>query len=195
MYDYVCAQNAQICVCFCPLCVCVCVCVIKRENARRMYNGDSWSRHLRNNQKVSAQFPVWLFIGYAVIMAATQTGSAAPLHDGQMGRKIKNTRRECADTLPNLFQALKIHTQTLTQTHWGCFASCPLPLVSQTFLLAVCCCCFFFEYLSLPFRSQTNLFCGCMTWEKATAVYTGECKAAPLTKYCLYTNPQPSELT
>lgn len=40
----------------------VCVSVIKRGKARRMYNGDSCSRHLRNNQRVSAQFPVWLLL-------------------------------------------------------------------------------------------------------------------------------------
>lgn len=87
----------------------------KMEKARRMYNGDFCSRHLSNNQRVSAQFPVWLYWLHAVIPATTQTGSAAPLHDGQMDRKIKNTSRECADTLPNLFQALKIHTHTHTK--------------------------------------------------------------------------------
>lgn len=44
--------------CFsCCLSLCVCV-LIKGEKAQRMCNWDSWSRHLNNNQRVSAQLPV-----------------------------------------------------------------------------------------------------------------------------------------
>lgn len=81
-----------------------------------------------------------------------------------MDRKIKNTRRECADTLPNLFQALKIHTQTHTDMNTDtvrmlCFLAFATS-ESDIFTLAVFC----FEYLSLPFRRQTasSLFCGCL---------------------------------
>lgn len=51
------------------------------------------------------------------MQSSAQTGSTAAAHDGQMDRKIKNTSRECADTLPNLFQALKIRTQIYIYTH------------------------------------------------------------------------------
>lgn len=111
---------------------------------------------------------------------ATQAGTAAPLHDRQMDRKIKNTRRECADTLPNLFQASKTHTLTHTDMNTDtlrmlCFLAFATT-ESDIFTLAAFC----FEYLSLPFRCQTasSLFCGYMTCEKVSTV----CRAQSTTR-------------
>lgn len=158
--------------------MCTYFCVIKKGKSAADVQ---WGLPLQTPQEqseglrsVSCLTFYWL---HAVITAATQTGSAAPLHDGQMDRKIKNTSRECADTLPNLFQALKIHTDAHRHEHTHTLRMLRfLPSAtseSDIFTLAVFC----FEYLSLPLRSQTSsgLFCGYMTCEKATSVYTVEC--------------------
>lgn len=85
---------------------------------------------------------------------------------------IDKWRGECADTLPNLFQASKTHTLTHTDMNTDtlrmlCFLAFATT-ESDIFTLAAFC----FEYLSLPFRCQTasSLFCGYMTCEKVPTV-------------------------
>lgn len=150
------------------LSVCVCARVIKKgERMADAQRGLLFQTPQQQSVRVSAEFPVWIFIGYAVITTATQTGSGAALHDRQMDRKIKNTSRECADTLPNLFLALKIHTQTHEHRN---IKDALLPgLCHCIFTLAVLC----FEYLSFPFRNQTasSLFRDYMRYDNITIVF------------------------
>lgn len=79
-----------------------------------------------------------IFIGHTVIATAAQTGIAAVLHDGQMDWKIKNMRAEWADTLPDLFQDLKVyslpHTYTLRMLCFLTSATSALDI----FALALC---------------------------------------------------------
>lgn len=102
----------------CTVCVCACgclcararTCVIKREKERRMYDAVSCSRHLCNNQRGPPSFLfVFLLAAESSAWRHRQEVPHRDMIDKWTGR-FKNTSRECADTLPNLFQALKIHT-------------------------------------------------------------------------------------
>lgn len=54
-----CLSRVFVCLCaYTSVFMCVCVYAMKREKARRVHNGPSCYRHLGNNQRVSAQFPV-----------------------------------------------------------------------------------------------------------------------------------------
>lgn len=86
-----------------------------------------------------------------------------------MDRKIKNTSRECADTLPNLFQALKnTHADPgHARTHSGARsedASWPLPPVTWTFFHSGSVC---FEDPPLPLGPSSSLH--------GRALITGRC--------------------
>lgn len=87
-----------------------CAPVIKREKEQRMYDEVSCCRHLGNNQRGP---PSFLFDFLLAAESSPRRHKREVAHGDMIDKwagKIKNTSRECTDTLPNLFQALKIHT-------------------------------------------------------------------------------------
>ncbi len=188
MLKYVCAS---------VLCVCVCVCVLLKG---KMHGGCTMGTPGPDTSETIRRSPLSFLFDFLLAMQSSwRRHRQEVLHHCMMDKwagRLKTQGENVRIHSLIYFRLWKythadINTDTLRML-------CFLPFATSESDIFTCCVLllfFFFEYLSLPFRSQTNLFCGCMTWEKATAVYTGECKAAPLTKYCLYTNPQPSELT